>query len=165
MEHILESAKILKSEQNIVFRLIGDGQTFAEAKQYVAEHNLSNVELVGWIPEEQLPVEIAKADVTLGIFGTSAKAQRVIPNKVYQALAMRKTVITGDTVAIRDAFGTAEAVYAVPCGDGMRLADAINKLRRSPDFRRCLGENGFRHFSARFTPTKVAEQFIQASTS
>ena len=37
---------------------------------------------------------LASADAILGIFGTSDKALRVIPNKVYQGLAVGRAVLT-----------------------------------------------------------------------
>ena len=40
-----------------------------------------------WVEYDDLPREYWGAGCALGIFGTSAKAQRVIPNKAYQALA------------------------------------------------------------------------------
>jgi hypothetical protein len=61
--------------------------------------DLLNVTFLSFIPVSQLPFHIQKADLVLGIFGDTEKSQRVVPNKVYEGLAMAKPVITGDSPA------------------------------------------------------------------
>ena len=68
------------------------------------ELSTGNVELSGLVELEQLPAEIASAALCLGIFGTTAKAARVVPHKVFQCLAVGRPVLTADTAAIRSAF-------------------------------------------------------------
>jgi glycosyltransferase involved in cell wall biosynthesis len=102
IHHILNAAKELENDQSIQFRVIGHGQ-LSEAIHTLAERlDLRNVDFIDWVPYEMLPREIAEADLCLGIFGHTEKAQRVIPNKVFQALACGKPVITSDTVAIHE---------------------------------------------------------------
>jgi glycosyltransferase involved in cell wall biosynthesis len=72
---------------------------------------------------------IRQADVCLGIFGTSEKASRVIPNKVYQILASKKHLITADTPAIRELLKEGPCVHLVPPGDAKALASAILKIK------------------------------------
>lgn len=89
------------------FRLLGDGPLRAACEARIAEfrrpHPALDVAFEDWRPLAELPARLARADFFFGIFGSSAKAQRVIPNKVYQALAMGRPVLTAATPA----FGTA----------------------------------------------------------
>ena len=63
--------------------------------------------------------------MSLGIFGTGPKAQRVVPTKVYQGLAAGCAVVTAQTPAA----GTlGDAVVSVPPGDPQALADALRHL-------------------------------------
>ena len=62
-----------------------------------------------WIAYEQLPAELQRAGCALGVFGTSGKAARVIPNKAFQALACGTPLVTADTPAARELLATARA--------------------------------------------------------
>ena len=57
---------------------------------------------VPWVEYERLPAELHGAGCALGIFGTGAKAARVIPNKAFQALACGTPLVTADTPAARE---------------------------------------------------------------
>jgi glycosyltransferase involved in cell wall biosynthesis len=73
---------------------------------------------------------LGQLDVLLiGIFGTSAKAAQVIPNKVYQVLAAGRALITSDTPAARELLAPGPGIILVPPGDPQALATAIRKMR------------------------------------
>ena len=84
-----------------------------------------------WVPGADLPALVAAHDVCLGIFGTTPKALRVVPTKVYQGAAAGCAVVTWDTAPQRRALG-AGAVF-VPPGDAAALADALVRLADDRD--------------------------------
>src|SRR6185369_16611799 len=86
-----------------------------------------NMEFVAPVPESELPDEIARSSICLGVFGTSDKAARVVPNKVFQCAAAGRALVTAATPAIETAFG--DALVTVPVGDAHALAGAIRTLR------------------------------------
>ena len=58
---------------------------------------------MGWTDFKKFPVEMSKADVCLGgHFSDVEKGKRVISEKAFEGLAMRKAVIVGDNPANRD---------------------------------------------------------------
>ena len=88
---------------------------------------------------------MARSDLCLGIFGTSPKARRVIPNKIFDALACARAVLTGDTPAVRELLRPGNDVWVCPPGDPDPLADAIVTLR-DDDLRRAIAERGHARF-------------------
>jgi len=105
------------------FRVVGSGQL-----ETVLQDRPTNVEWTPWVEYERLPEELHRAGCALGIFGTSAKAQRVIPNKAFQALACATPLVTADTPAAREILVDGESALLVPPGEPDALAAALRRL-------------------------------------
>ena len=134
IETILAAARLVPE---IPFRIVGGGQLeplLAEAPP--------NVERVPWVEYAELPAELGRAGCALGIFGTGAKAHRVIPNKAFQALASGTPLVTADTSAARELLVDSESALLVPSGDAEALAAAIRRLARDPDLATSVGAGG-----------------------
>lgn len=105
-------------------QLIGGGQDHASAVRVAGTD--APVEWTRWVAPEALPAVVASHDVCLGIVGTTPKAMRVVPNKVYQGAAAGCAVVTSDTRPQRSALG--EGALLVPPGDAEALAQALQDL-------------------------------------
>lgn len=112
------------ADSPIEVTMIGTGQD--EVRTKTAARRNTRVRWLDWVPAADLPGMVASAEVCLGIFGTSAKALRVVPNKVFQGAAAGCAIITSDTAPQRRAFGT--AALLVPPGDPDALATALRTL-------------------------------------
>jgi len=155
IEYILKAAKILETSPEIKINLIGSGQTFNEMMSLVEKMKLRNIAFLGFVDINQLSVLMSMADICLGIFGNTLKAKRVIPNKVYAGIAMKKPVITGDSPAIREFFEHKKHVYLVPMANPKALAEGILELKGNEDLREKIAENGYKIFKERFTSEKI----------
>jgi glycosyltransferase involved in cell wall biosynthesis len=118
-------------------RIVGSGQL-----EPLLEARPSNVEWVRWVEYDQLPGELHRAGAALGIFGVSDKAQRVIPNKAFQALACGTPLVTADTPASRELLVHDESALLVPPGDSTALAAALRRLAGDPALARRLAKGG-----------------------
>jgi glycosyltransferase involved in cell wall biosynthesis len=123
------------------FRIVGSGQLEA-----LLASAPENVEHVDWIAYEGLPAAIRASGCCLGVFGTSAKARRVIPNKAFQALACGAPLVTADTPAARELLRDGESALLVPAGDAEALATAVRRLAADESLARRLGAGGLRAY-------------------
>ena len=119
-------------------RILGDGQERARIEAAAAAAG-APVTFCDPVAEADLPTEIAAAELCLGIFGTTAKAARVVPNKVLECLAVGRPVITADAPSVAH---LADAVTLVPAGDAAALAKAMAGLHADPRRRAQLAARG-----------------------
>jgi glycosyltransferase involved in cell wall biosynthesis len=118
-----------------------------------------NVERVRWVDYERIPDELARAGCALGVFGTSAKAARVIPNKAFQALACGTPLVTADTPAARELLVDGESALLVPPGDAQALAAAVGRLAGDPDLAEHLSGGGLYTFQERASEQVLGERW------
>ncbi|GAA3511952.1 glycosyltransferase [Georgenia daeguensis] len=137
--------------------LVGSGQDSDAVHARV--DGLPGVTWHSWVDGGELPALVASHDVCLGIFGTTAKALNVVPNKVYQGAAAGCAVVTSDTEPQRRALGD-DAVLVTP-GDAEALAGALAALAADPatlaDVRRAGAGRARERFTARAVTAPLVE--------
>lgn len=152
IEHIIEAAARLERDGEAVrFVIVGGGQMYEPIRALAARRGVTTVTFVDPVPYATLAGMIAAADVCLGTFGTAARATRVIPYKVFDALAVGRPILTADTPAIREALVPGEDVWTCPGGDPDALAAAVVTLKRDPELRARLARRGHQVFLDRFS--------------
>jgi glycosyltransferase involved in cell wall biosynthesis len=153
VKYIIKAAKVLENYKDIRFELRGFGQTYTEALELSRSLKVENVTFVpNWIPYNELPNYIAKADVCLGIFGETEKAKRVVPNKAVEALAMKKPLITGNSEAAQEILTNMKNSLLVPMANPKALAEAILALKENNLLRKKIAENGHALFKRKLSP-------------
>ena len=141
---MMEAANLLKDVPDIVFHFVGSGQLTDEINETARRLDLKNVRFTDWIPYEQIHRFLQGWGVCLGIFGTSDKAVRVIPGKVFVALSAGMAVITADSPAIRELLTDGESALLCRRGDPEALAGAIRRLHGDRELLRRIAEGGSR---------------------
>lgn len=129
-------AMLLLDKQKFHLTIAGFGQRFNEVSQKIEAHGLSNVTLLGMIPQEELRSEILACDLCLGIFGSSEKSKRVIPQKFFEFIACGRPVLTQSSRSY-----SSDLASAFHCSnDPRQLAAVLEKIHRSQD---TLPQRGF----------------------
>lgn len=155
--YIIEAAKILENE-GVVFNIIGRGQDYLESRALADRLELKNVNFIDNVPYEKLAEHISSADICLGIFGNTLKTDIVIPNKVYEAIACAKPVVTADTPAVRELFKDGQDVLLCKKASPEDLADKILLLKNNPELAHRIGQGGYGLFRERLTENHLGAQ-------
>jgi glycosyltransferase involved in cell wall biosynthesis len=157
---VVEAANILRDASNIRFVLVGDGPERPRVDALAGKHALDNVTFIDWVPFEELPDLIASCDIFLGghFSRGNEKAQRVVPGKVFQGLAVARPVILGDCIANREWFTDGQTARIVPMADPQALAGAISALATDAGARTRLAQSGRTLFEERFSESAIARE-------
>jgi glycosyltransferase involved in cell wall biosynthesis len=156
LETVVRAAALLeKSGEACRFKLVGDGAERRRIETLAEQLGVRAVEFLDSQSPEELAGTLREADVCLGIFGETDKAGRVIPNKVYEAMASGRPVITGDSPAAREFLRDGEDCMLCGRGNPEALASAIRTIRRNPALARKLAEGGRRSFEEKASPRVI----------
>lgn len=138
---IQKTAKLLEHDERLVFHVYGfSGQ------------NTKNLLFFPRFPYTEMSSILAKADIVLGIFGSTTKAEKVVPNKVFEGLAAQKAVITKETPAIHELFPEEASVVLWTKGNEEDLARNITLLLNDEMLRNRYADNGYEYFKHNLTP-------------
>jgi glycosyltransferase involved in cell wall biosynthesis len=139
---LIEALKLLPSDVKVSLTLIGGGDRRSDVMARAGELGVAkSCAFVSPVPETELACYIGRSHVVAGVFGSSAKARSVIPNKVWQGLASGRTVVTRQSPALTelDNFTGSQLVSVAP-EDPAALAQALTAVYRSGDYMRYFGE-------------------------
>jgi glycosyltransferase involved in cell wall biosynthesis len=158
VEYILKAAHDLQDKDpEIHFSLIGkEGQTYPQMKQMAKDWQLNNLEFIPAMSPEKLIGHIRSSDIALGIFGDTGKAQRVVPHKVYEAMALGLPIITMASSASEDLLSSQSCCLSAP----EKLSENILYLKNHPEIRAMLGKAARRLAEANFHPHILGKYFL-----
>lgn len=158
VDTIVRAAARLGTCDAIRFVLVGTGPTHRLTCQLAESLGVRNVSFLPRAPYDSLPGLMSRADIVLGVFGDVPKTQLVVPNKVYESMAMGQTLITGDTTAVRAVLTHDREAILSPLGDDAALAESILRLHREPATRARLGKAAYERFRRSFSFEGIGER-------
>jgi len=164
VETVVEAAAILEGRHGPRFAqltLIGDGMTAPRAERDIAAKGLRSVRRLPRVPYADALAALSRADVALGIFGTTPKAGRVVPHKVYQSMALGVPTVTRRSRAIAEFFRE-EHLILIPAGDAAALARAIEELAADPDRGDRIGSAGRVSAREQASPERIGALLVEA---
>jgi glycosyltransferase involved in cell wall biosynthesis len=155
---IIEAARLLRRENAFRFHLIGDGPDREKAQRLAKKYELDNVTFLAWLEQSELVNQVAKADVCLGAFGSTPQSMMTVQNKVYEGLAMRKPIVTGDSPAVQENFTHGTHVYLVARENPQAIAEALRTLKNNPALCKAMSQAGYQLFQSKFNLEAIGKK-------
>lgn len=160
---IIEAAQLNRSSE-IIWTLVGEGPCLEEAKQKA--EGLKNVVFKPWMSYSELKKNILKADIVLGVFGNTIKADMVIPNKVFQAMASGKPLITRKARAYRENIHNIPEIGWVEKQNPESLSGKVTEWLEKPNELKKKGQAAKRLFDQYFARNRICsmlEEILNAA--
>lgn len=162
---MVAAAAELTSHQQIAFDFFGEGPDLEIAQRQAESRSLTNVTFHGWIEKQELPRIMAQSHLCLGVFGVTPQSMMTVQNKIWEAAAMARPIVTGDSPTMRATFEHEKEVYLVPRDDPRALADAILKLEADAALRAQLAQAAHERFKQGHSTTALGARLLRAVDS
>ncbi|MBN2356463.1 glycosyltransferase family 4 protein [candidate division KSB1 bacterium] len=160
VRYILQAAHLLRG-QDIEFQIIGRGITYEADHRLAQELVLPHVRLYDPVPYAELARMMAQADLCLGIFGDNDRVLRVTTNKVVEALAMAKPLVTALNEPVQELLTHLESVFLVERANPQALADAILTMKKDAALRAKIAAGGHDVFRKHCTIERIGVEFAR----
>jgi glycosyltransferase involved in cell wall biosynthesis len=161
IEYIVKAAKLLENEKDMVFNIIGSGQISKKIDALIKELDVKNINYWGKrIPASEITEQIVKADICLGFFTTGPRAQKVMTNKIFESIAMKKPVITADLPVMREIYRDGENIIFCKGESAEDLAGKILMLKNDENLRAKIALNAYNLFKEKLNPKAVVGQMM-----
>ncbi len=158
--YILKAAELLENEP-VHFQIIGRGITYEADQKLARDLGLSNVTFYDPVPYEKLADLMAAADVCLGIFGDNDRVLRVTTNKVVEAMAMAKPLITARNEPVQELLRHEQSALLIERANPKALADAILRLAQDSALAARISQNAYAIFQQNCTIEQLGLQLVR----
>ncbi len=164
---IIQSAALLKSYEDILFFLVGEGPEKKNLEKKAKNLGLGNVKFAPIQPWEKYLEVLRASDISL-INLKKELSTPVVPSKTFNIMASGIPIVAsiplhGDAARIIE---EGRCGLCVPAGDDKELARAILKLYRESSLKEEMGKNGRNHavnyYSREACTSKYEELFCKA---
>ncbi len=156
VETIIKAAALSK-DPAIRFIMVGNGNTFEKCNTLATSLGLKNIVFYQEMTEKDAIGTLQSADIFLGLFAEHDSVKRAVPNKVFQGIALGKTVVTADSPGIRSLFTDRKNIYLCQPENPFDLAKAIQTLRNDQKLRITIGNNAYALFKEKFSSHAIGK--------
>jgi glycosyltransferase involved in cell wall biosynthesis len=153
-EILIDCAKKLKNNKNIIFVLAGDGPLYKYIKEKAS--NLANVVMLGWLNQNEISSILQYSKI--GIVPTPFLIE-AFPNKVFTYLSSGLPIISSLQGELKSIIEKYQIGFYYPPNDVEAFVNCILKLYNNPQLYKKMSENAKRIFDEMFDADKIYEEY------
>lgn len=151
---ILEAARIVEHDQEILFVIAGEGSARVELE--ASARGQSNVRFLGLYPREQYVQLLSTADIHLLPERPEASGL-VMPSKLGAMLASGRPVIVSAQRNSELGRVAGQAGLLVRAGDAKEIAEAVQSLAADPELRASIGRKGRAYAEVHLSKSEILD--------
>jgi glycosyltransferase involved in cell wall biosynthesis len=150
---------VLAARDDVSFLFVGDGEFRAELEQFCKSEGFADrVVFTGRKPHDEVSGLVAAMDITV-LLNSNAYGS---PMKVFEYLAMGKSVIAPSVEPVLEVLRDNETGFLIAPGDASAMAERILQLAGDPELRQRLGRAGRAYVIATHTWARNAAAILEA---
>lgn len=161
LDCVLDAAERLGVDSGVRWVLVGSGARDAWLAEQVRSRGLTQVQLAGRLPPEQMPAVFEQADALLVSLTGGPALKLTVPSKIQAYLAAGRPILAsmdGEGARVVQAAG---AGLASAAEDAAGLAAAALALQAmTPAQRQGMGEAGRRYYAEHYEPERLARALV-----
>jgi len=161
---IIDVAKILKDNKNILFVLVGDGMEKPKLQAEAKKYQLINIQFISPVPKEKIVDFINASDVCTAILKPIFTT--TYPNKVFDYMVCSKPIILPIDGACRKlVINKAKAGIFIKPRDANDFKEKILYLYNHPEELEKLGQSGYQFVAKNFDRQKLADKYLEVMSN
>ena len=161
LDTILKAAEILRSDESIIFLMVGDGSERERLLKIVSDKKLSNLIMKPQQPKKHMPAVWSITDVSLVLLKKLDLFKTVIPSKIFECMAMSVPIILGVEGEVKDIIKSANTGLCIEPESSEELSKAIVRLKNDHFLTKSLGENGRVCVEREFNREILANEYLK----
>lgn len=144
--------------------IAGDGAQLADVRRDVAERGITNVEILGGVPHDEVPGRYAGADGAVVLLRDRPIFEGALPTKLLEAMASGRAVVVSARGEAATLVERAGAGVAVEPENSRALAEALSRLAGDRPALDRMGEAG-RRFAEGFGRARMVDRWAELLVS
>lgn len=139
---IIESAEMLKNQEQIQFLFVGDGAEKRKIVQLAEEKRLNNVIFLDPVEKSRVRYFYSMADICLVPLRNVPLFETFIPSKMFEIMAMERPIVASVRGESAEILKNSKGAIIVEPEDSKKIADAIISLYNNQGQRLKMGKEG-----------------------